>query len=194
MTYQFASWNSMVVSILVDSTQKMLNWGSANMIRLSCIHDYNEKVRISCLHRCQCTYYPAFLAANLTLWLYVRHTSGATESSQSSALKRHEAYDFTRLRLIRAGIFGSRYPILNSINYYDRALFTNALGAMGVVTSVILGTIGASALAAIGRKVFKQQVKSKDDTPVKRGTQRRREQQASQRIERKRGTASDTGY
>ena len=38
----------------------------------------------------------------------------------------------------------------------DRTVLSSARGIMGIVASVVLGAIGISALAAIGRKVFKK--------------------------------------
>lgn len=56
----------------------------------------------------------------------------------------------------------------------DRTVLANVFGVMGIVTSVVLGTLGAGALAALGRKLFKKKKDSKEDTPIKREKERRK--------------------
>jgi len=57
----------------------------------------------------------------------------------------------------------------------DRTVLAHVSGAMGIVTSIVLGTLGATALAAIGRKIFKKKMAPKEDTPIEREKTRRKE-------------------
>ena len=70
----------------------------------------------------------------------------------------------------------------------DRTVLAHVSGVMGIVTSVVLGTLGATALAAIGRKIFKKKMAPKEDTPMEREKARRKEAKKAEKVRTKRGT------
>jgi hypothetical protein len=70
---------------------------------------------------------------------------------------------------------------------------TAATGIMGVVTSIVLGTLGATALAAIGRKVFKKKFRPREDTPMEREAARRKEAKRAEKAAKKSGRGGGLG-
>jgi hypothetical protein len=76
----------------------------------------------------------------------------------------------------------------------DRTIVTHATsGIMGIVTSIVLGSLGATALAAIGGRIFKKKFRPREETPMEREKARRKEAKKLEKAARKNGGGGGSG-